>query len=78
MAKRRYLVIIEDAGTNLAGYVPDVDTILVTGTTLAEIEAAALDGIKEILREAPHQARQPKTSAIWVEVEVPDDLPPTQ
>ena len=35
---RRYAIVVEDAGTNLAAYVPDLPGCVATGETLAEVE----------------------------------------
>lgn len=34
---KRYAVVVEDAGTNLAAYVPDLPGCVATGDTLAEV-----------------------------------------
>ena len=35
---KRYAIVIEDAGTNLAAYVPDLPGCVATGDTVASIE----------------------------------------
>ncbi len=41
---KRYAIVIEDAGTNLAAYVPDLPGCVATGKTEAEVN--------ELIREA--------------------------
>jgi predicted RNase H-like HicB family nuclease len=35
---RKYAIVVEDAGTNLAAYVPDLPGCVATGRTQAEVE----------------------------------------
>ena len=41
---KRYAIVVEDAGTNLAAYVPDLPGCVATGQTREEVE--------ELIREA--------------------------
>ena len=87
MAKKRYLVVIYDAGTNLAAYVPDVETILATGDNLQEIEAAVKAGftlrynLDEQERDAQgnplpkRQLPEPAAQAIYVEIDDEEQEP---
>ena len=43
---KRYAIVVEDAGTNLAAYVPDLPGCVATGATAAEVE----DAIREAIR----------------------------
>ena len=43
---KRYAIVIEDAGTNLAAYVPDLPGCVATGDTVAETEQLLLEAIE--------------------------------
>ncbi len=50
----RYVVVIENAGSNFSAYVPDLPGCIATGATLPDVEAAIrqaielhLDGLRE-------------------------------
>ncbi len=42
---KRYAIVIEDAGTNLAAYVPDLPGCVATGQSLAEVERRIREAI---------------------------------
>ena len=42
----RYAVVIENAGSNLSAYVPDLPGCVATGVTLAEAESAIREAIE--------------------------------
>jgi predicted RNase H-like HicB family nuclease len=42
---RRYAIVIEDAGTNLAAYVPDLPGCIATGECVREIESLIREAI---------------------------------
>ena len=42
---KRYAIVIEDAGTNLAAYVPDLPGCVATGRSLAEVERRIREAI---------------------------------
>ena len=51
---KRYAIVVEDAGTNLAAYVPDLPGCVATGRTKKEVErlireaiALHLEGMRE-------------------------------
>jgi predicted RNase H-like HicB family nuclease len=63
---RRYAVVVENAGRDLAAYVPDLPGCVVTGRDVAELvtaieEAIAfhLDGLREDGLPAPDPTRPP-------------------
>jgi len=43
---KRYAIVIEDAGTNLAAYVPDLPGCVATGGTKAEVERLIREAIE--------------------------------
>ena len=42
---KRYAIVIEDAGTNLAAYVPDPPGCIATGESKSEVERLILEAI---------------------------------
>lgn len=42
---KRYAIVIENAGTNLAAYVPDLPGCVATGTSLEEVERLIREAI---------------------------------
>ncbi|MGL4550646.1 MAG: type II toxin-antitoxin system HicB family antitoxin [Gemmataceae bacterium] len=42
---KRYAIVVEDAGTNLAAYVPDLPGCVATGDTLEEVERLIREAI---------------------------------
>lgn len=70
----RYAVVIENAGSNLSAYVPDLPGCAATGTTFLETEAAIrevigfhLDGLREDGSPVP----PPSSRVEYVEIERP-------
>jgi predicted RNase H-like HicB family nuclease len=45
-AMRRYAIVIEDAGSNLAAYVPDLPGCVVTGESLEEVNRLIREAIE--------------------------------
>ena len=43
---KRYAIVIEDAGTNLAAYVPDLPGCIATGRTKEEVERLIREAIE--------------------------------
>jgi predicted RNase H-like HicB family nuclease len=43
---KRYAIVIEDAGTNFAAYVPDLPGCIVTGKSTAEVERLIREAIE--------------------------------
>jgi predicted RNase H-like HicB family nuclease len=43
---KRYAIVIEDAGTNLAAYVPDLPGCVATGKTRKEVERLIREAIE--------------------------------
>ena len=43
---KRYAIVIEDAGTNFAAYVPDLPGCIATGQTAAEVEQLIREAIE--------------------------------
>ncbi len=43
---KRYAIVVEDAGTNLAAYVPDLPGCVATGQTKAEVERLIREAIE--------------------------------
>jgi predicted RNase H-like HicB family nuclease len=51
--KLKYLLVIEDAGSNLGAYFPDVPGCITLGDTVEEIRANALEALELHLAEEP-------------------------
>lgn len=67
----RYAVVIENAGSNLSAYVPDLPGCIATGATLAEAEAAIREAIGfhiDGLREDGSPVPPPSSRVEYVEV----------
>jgi len=43
---KRYAIVIEDAGTNLAAYVPDFPGCIATGNTIEELELSIREALE--------------------------------
>ncbi len=43
---KRYAIVIEDAGSNLAAYVPDLPGCVATGETVADVERQIREAIE--------------------------------
>lgn len=67
----RYLIVIENAGSNYSAYSPDLPGCVTTGTTVEETRRnmeAALEFHFESLREDGLPVPQPSTVAEYVEI----------
>jgi predicted RNase H-like HicB family nuclease len=67
----RYAVVIENAGSNLSAYVPDLPGCIATGETLSEIEAEIREAIVfhlEGLREDGSPIPPPSSKVEYVDV----------
>ncbi|HXD86088.1 MAG TPA: type II toxin-antitoxin system HicB family antitoxin [Urbifossiella sp.] len=67
----RYAVVIEDAGTNLAAYVPDLPGCVATGRSTAEVERmirAAIELHLEGMAEDGLPIPEPSSRVEYVEV----------
>jgi len=61
---KRYLIVIEDAGTNFSAYAPDLPGCIATGATVDEVKQRMqeaiefhLEGLKEDGIEPPEPTR---------------------
>ncbi len=69
---KRYAVVVEDAGTNLAAYVPDLPGCVATAATHAELERRIRAAIKlhlEGMAEDGLPLPEPSTHVEYVEVD---------
>jgi predicted RNase H-like HicB family nuclease len=67
----RYAIVIENAGGNYSGYVPDLPGCVATGTTIQETEQALREAIEfhlEGLREDGDPIPPPSSHVEYVEV----------
>jgi predicted RNase H-like HicB family nuclease len=68
---KRYAVVVEDAGTNLAAYVPDLPGCVATGDSLAEVSRRIRAAIRlhlEGLAEDGLPVPEPSSRVRYVEV----------
>jgi predicted RNase H-like HicB family nuclease len=68
---KRYAIVVEDAGTNLAAYVPDLPGCVATAATRQELERRIRAAIKlhlEGMAEDGVPAPAPSTQVEYVEV----------
>jgi predicted RNase H-like HicB family nuclease len=68
---KRYAIVVEDAGTNLAAYVPDLPGCIATAATREELERrirAAIELHLEGMAEDGIPAPEPSTLVEYVEV----------
>jgi len=68
---RRYAIVIEDAGTNFAAYVPDLPGCVATGETAEEVERLIREAIAlhlEGLAEDGLPIPEPTSRVDYVEV----------
>jgi predicted RNase H-like HicB family nuclease len=68
---RRYAIVVESAGSNLAAYVPDLPGCVVTGESLAEVERLIREAIElhlEGLIEDGLPIPEPSSRVEYVEV----------
>jgi predicted RNase H-like HicB family nuclease len=69
---KRYAIVIEDAGTNLSAYVPDLPGCVATGATQAEVEQRIREAIElhlEGLAEDGLPVPEPTSQVEYVEVD---------
>lgn len=69
---KRYAIVVEDAGTNLAAYVPDLPGCVATAPTLQELEKRIRGAIKmhlEGMAEDGVPAPEPSVQVEYVEVD---------
>lgn len=69
---KRYAIVVEDAGTNLAAYVPDLPGCVATGKTKAEVERRIREAIEmhlEGMVEDGVPIPEPTSHVDYVEVE---------
>jgi predicted RNase H-like HicB family nuclease len=68
---KRYAIVIEDAGTNLAAYVPDLPGCVATGRTKEEVERLIKEAIElhlEGMAEDGLPIPEPSSQVDYVEV----------
>ena len=69
---KRYAIVVEDAGTNLAAYVPDLPGCVATGATVAEVEDAIREAIRmhlEGMAEDGLPVPEPSSRVEYIEVD---------
>ena len=69
----RYAIVIEKAGSNFSGYVPDLPGCVATGATVKETEAVLREAIElhlAGLREDGAPIPQPSSQVDYVDVAV--------
>lgn len=69
---KRYAIVVEDAGTNFAAYVPDLPGCVATGETPAEVERLIREAIElhlEGLAEDGLPIPEPSSRVDYVEVQ---------
>jgi predicted RNase H-like HicB family nuclease len=69
---KRYAIVIEDAGTNLAAYVPDLPGCVATGESVSEIERLIREAIALHLagmREDGLPIPEPSSHVEYVEID---------
>jgi predicted RNase H-like HicB family nuclease len=69
---KRYAIVVEDAGTNLAAYVPDLPGCVATAATREELERRIQGAIKlhlEGMAEDGVPAPEPSAQVEYVEVD---------
>jgi predicted RNase H-like HicB family nuclease len=70
---KRYAIVVEDAGTNLAAYVPDLPGCVATGQTREELEQRIKEAIElhlEGMAEDGLAIPEPSSQVEYVEVHV--------
>ena len=68
---KRYAIVVEDAGTNLSAYVPDLPGCVATGQTKEEVERLIREAIEmhlEGMAEDGLPIPEPTSSVEYVEV----------
>ena len=70
---KRYAIVIEDAGTNLVAYVPDLPGCVATGESEREVERLIREAISihlEGLAEGGLPIPEPSSRVDYVEIDV--------
>jgi predicted RNase H-like HicB family nuclease len=70
---KRYAIVVEDAGTNLAAYVPDLPGCVATGRTKKEVERLIREAIELHLQGMAEDGLpipEPSSQVEYVEVNV--------
>lgn len=70
---KRYAIVVEDAGANLAAYVPDLPGCVATAATRPELERRIREAIElhlEGMAEDGVPAPEPSVQVEYVEVDV--------
>ena len=70
MTTRKYSLVIECDSSGYSAYVPELPSILVTGRSLEELTARAVEAI-QVYWEHMHAERSPTSTLREIEVEVP-------
>ena len=68
---KRFAIVVEDAGTNLAAYVPDLPGCVATGRTQKEVEQRIREAIElhlEGMREDGLPIPEPTSRVDYVEI----------
>ncbi len=74
----RYVIIIENAGSNYSAYVPDIDGVVATGATVGEVTdllQEALEMHLEAMVRDGEPVPEPSVIASAVDVEYPTSAP---
>ena len=69
---KRYAIVVEDAGTNLSAYVPDLPGCVATGASVAEVEGSIREAIQmhlEGMVEDGVPIPEPSSRVEYVEVD---------
>jgi len=67
---RTYSLIIEGDDASYSGYVPELPTIVVTGTSIEDLAGRAKEAI-QLYWETLHTDRSPNSTVREIEVELP-------
>jgi predicted RNase H-like HicB family nuclease len=70
---KRYAIVVEDAGTNLAAYVPDLPGCVATGESLGEVERLIREAIELHLQglvEDGLPIPEPSSRVVYLDVNV--------
>ena len=67
---RKYSLVIEGEAAGFSAYVPELPTILVTGRSIDELTAQAIEAIR-IYRTSVQADRSPTSGLKEIEVELP-------
>lgn len=70
MTTRKYSLVIEGDPSGYSAYVPELPSILITGQSVEELTALAVEAI-QIYWEHLHAERSPTSTLREIEVQVP-------